>query len=115
MTNQEAFDTMVRHARRQGKRSETLDKDHCLYRGPEGLMCFVGAIIPDDEYKPEWDEKGIQAKDLPCAALAGVDKDLLNFMQYTHDFVPIEHWEERFERYAKEFHLTLPPLEAAHA
>lgn len=115
MTNQEAFDVMVRHLRKQGRKSEHPTEDRCLYRGPDGLMCAVGALIPDDQYRPEWDEKGVLANELPCKALRRVDKDLLRKMQYIHDFTAVEHWEQRFADCAERFNLTLPPLEASHA
>ena len=49
MTNQEAFETMVRHAREQGGRSLN-SQGKCRYRGQNGTKCFVGALIPDAEY-----------------------------------------------------------------
>lgn len=117
MTNQEAFDTMVRHARAQ--REKSLDELHqtCLYRGPRGLMCFVGKLIPDADYRKEWDEAGTSVKRIkhlvPC--LTNVSGDLLEDMQLTHDHIPVLGWEGKFSYIATDYHLTLPPLEAAHA
>lgn len=115
MTNQEAFDTMVRHLRRQGCRSQDEAHQTCLYRGPNGLKCAVGALIPDEEYMKEWDEKGVRVERLGCRALDGLNFDMLAFMQFTHDHISITQWEYRFVEAATRYGLTIPPLEAAHA
>lgn len=52
MTPQEIFDTVVTHLSKQGKRSVNIEGD-CLYRGPGGLSCAVGCLIPDSEYVHE--------------------------------------------------------------
>lgn len=117
MTNQEAFDTMVRHLRKQGRKSQDDERQTCLYRGPNGLKCAVGALIPDEEYRPEWDEKGMSASKIVkcCHALQGVDSNLLSIMQTIHDHCSITNWEAHFKSTASNYGLTLPPLEAAHA
>ena len=119
MTNQEAFDVMVRHLRKQGCKSVSEDGSKCLYRGPNGLMCAVGALIPDEEYRPEWDERGLSASKIVkcCHALQGVDSNLLSIMQTIHDHCSITNWEEHFKITASTYDLTLPPLEseASHA
>lgn len=58
---QAVFDHIVRHLARQRRRSASAPaertlmslKPTCLYRGPEGTMCAVGALIPDELYHPE--------------------------------------------------------------
>ena len=52
MTIQEIFDTVAVHLLKQGVRSVDLN-NVCLYRGPNGLKCAVGALIPDELYAPE--------------------------------------------------------------
>ena len=115
MTNQEAFDIMVTHLRKQGCKSEDEQHETCLYRGPNGLKCAVGALIPDEEYKPEWDEKGTAAGRLDCAALRGIEGGLLYAMQQAHDHSPVRWWEEKFQEIADTYHLTIPPMEVSHA
>jgi hypothetical protein len=51
MTNQELFDIVVAHARKQNKRA--IANEVCSYRTPEGLKCFAGALIKDEFYIPE--------------------------------------------------------------
>ena len=61
----DVFNYVVDHLRRQGKQS----RGHrswrpgavpyagviCAYRGDEGAMCAIGALITDDEYDPSWE------------------------------------------------------------
>lgn len=115
MTNQEAFTAMVQHLRKQGCKSQDEQHQTCLYRGPNGLKCAVGVLIPDEEYRDEWDEKGWQVAKLECVSLRGIDMHLLKQMQSTHDHISVPFWESHFEGIANQFRLTLPPLEASHA
>lgn len=32
-------------------------KQICLYRGPNGERCFIGAAIPDDKYDPHFEKE----------------------------------------------------------
>lgn len=52
-TVQETFDTVVTAVVKQGKPSMIKDDDNlpaCQYRGPDGLKCAAGHLIPDGEY-----------------------------------------------------------------
>jgi len=116
MTNQEAFDVMVRHLRKQGCKSLSAS-GRCVYRGPRGLRCAVGALIPDDEYCMNleyWGASWVQKK---VPALEGISTDILEEMQMIHDSDDPMTWERYFAAAAKSFGLTLPPLEseASHA
>lgn len=55
MNNQEIFDIAVRHLQHQKERSMGAFPDGtpcCMYRGNNGMMCAVGALIPDNVYDP---------------------------------------------------------------
>lgn len=103
-TKQETFDTVVAHLRKQGAKAE---KDgFCKYRTPEGLKCAAGCLIPDSDYKEEFEglnvgpngqltEIGVLIKNL------GHDIDLVRRLQYIHDNIPMKYWEEEFESLAK--------------
>ena len=58
-TNKTAFDKaseyLLATTAGQSKRANT---DFCLYRGPNGNKCAIGALIPDDMYDPKMDEYG---------------------------------------------------------
>jgi hypothetical protein len=51
MNAQEIFDKVVTHLRTQGKQAKNTSDD-CVYRRPNGLMCAVGCLIPDELYDP---------------------------------------------------------------
>ena len=48
-TLQEVFDIVSKHLLKQNERSGFSD-DSCSYRGPNGLKCAAGILIPDEEY-----------------------------------------------------------------
>ena len=110
MNNQEAFDIMVNHLRKQNKKAVKIDIDgttKCVYRGSNGLKCAIGCLIPDDEYSPLIERKGVRSLVIPT--LRNLDREFLAEMQETHDFYSPEDWEKRFRYIAKEYHLTLLP------
>ena len=57
MNQQELFDVVVAHARKQGKKSTQTGRTdgRCLYRGPDNLKCFMGTLIEDSEYHHVWE------------------------------------------------------------
>lgn len=48
MTYQDLFDTVADHLLTQ--REACTEAGDCVYRGPNGLKCAIGALIPDDKY-----------------------------------------------------------------
>lgn len=54
-TLQEVFNIVSTHLLTQGQMS--LDDSMCMYRSPNGMKCAAGALIPDNEYKPEFEKK----------------------------------------------------------
>ncbi len=53
MTNQEIFDKVSEFLIKQGKPCMT--DVGCTYRGPDGLKCAVGCVLPDELYHPGMD------------------------------------------------------------
>lgn len=102
MNNQEAFDKVVAHLVEQkvpssvtfhmtGPSEIDQPKAQCLYRGPNGLKCAIGCLIPDEMYFPKMDE-GYSFFDLPeimgsdFHKLFGIlDEDLMAELQAFHD------------------------------
>ena len=94
-TAQEVFDFVANHLFTQGVQAMGVQKDMigstpiCLYRGPEGTKCAVGAMIPDEEYEPEME--GFSVRDLPNLQTVIVNDDimanmeLLESLQCVHD------------------------------
>lgn len=54
-TNQVIFDKVAKHLLTQKVQCAN-SAGNCMYRGPNGLKCAVGALIPDEEYSPLMDD-----------------------------------------------------------
>jgi len=112
MNTQEAFDAAVEHLRKQGKRSQAKYSTDCLYRGPGGLKCAVGALIPDEIYRKSFEGVGIRPLINGFADLNSLFKavniTLLEQLQHIHDQSLVENWEKLFERLAEFHELTMP-------
>jgi hypothetical protein len=112
--NQKTFNKVVRHARKQRAKSITPkgDQDRCLYRGPEGRRCFVGALIPNKHYTAEMESvvcseyQDNVVTNLLCEL--GHDLKLCEYLQHIHDVFPVRQWEKKFEEVAREFDLVMP-------
>ena len=100
-TRSEIFNYVVEHLRRQGKQSvlsaQRLDRDGptCAYRGAEGTMCAVGALITDDEYNPSWEGYTVEFlfdEQLPASLRERLEphEEMLTVLQHFHD----SHLEE---------------------
>jgi hypothetical protein len=108
MNNQEAFNIMVQHLRKQGQRAILKDDPtSCAYRGADGLKCAIGALISDSEYKEEFEGKPVSSLS-DYGLFKDLDVGLLADMQNIHDFSLVEYWESRFKDIAEEYDLTLP-------
>ena len=89
--NQRAFDVAVRELKKQGGRSVN-DDEGCMYRGTNGSMCAVGALIADEHYCPSFEGNGVSSPDLgdkirAAVARSGycVSPSLLSELQRAHD------------------------------
>lgn len=104
MTPQEIFDTVARHLFTQGERSAepVLDDDgeeidtECLYRGPDGRSCAIGALLPDAAYRKDMEGRGAaqlcrQWSDV-LPAWMPPNVDLLEDLQIIHDRAV--HWKD---------------------
>ena len=132
MTQQEIFDTVLEHLRKQGKASLSTEGD-CTYRGPDGTSCAVGCLIPDELYDPlienvslpqifnnyppfrregDWPElRPIMAR---ISDHLGVENEpLLDALQRAHDGQLAAHglsaWEYRMRIIALDFRLEYKP------
>lgn len=60
-TEQKLFDFVATHLLTQRTRSNSVEAySRCLYRGPSGLKCAIGACISDENYSTEFE--GYSAK-----------------------------------------------------
>jgi hypothetical protein len=117
MDTQQAFETVVKHLRKQGCRSQQDTTVNgtitCMYRIPEnGLMCAVGALIPDEVYQESFEGTAIRRllRDEPAVneLFRKVNMNLLEDLQEVHDKQAVEDWEDAFERLATAYRLTMP-------
>jgi len=83
---QELFNYIVEAIVKQGRPSVG-DNDRCLYRGPDGLKCAAGHVIPDSMYSEAMENQGIvgvaEANLLPVSLSTHID--LITRLQYLHD------------------------------
>ena len=108
MTNQEAFDKMVAHLRKQGKPARDVN-GVCRYRTKDGLMCAVGCLLTDDEYKRGMEGMCVDALLPAYGVLQDLDPPFLAKMQDTHDAWDPSHWEARFADTAARYGLVYVP------
>ena len=112
-TEQQVFDFVVAHLRKQGEQSN--NSGGCAYRGynedGDTLMCAAGCLISDDQYTEEMDGSGDTTwKYLVCEGLVpGYHAKLIRRFQHIHDGFPCGMWEDLCYRLATEFNLTLEP------
>ena len=112
---QEVFDKMVGHLRKQNAKSEDEEGGACLYRGPNGLKCAVGCLIPDELYHyglegcsvNEGRVNATLSKVLDIKDFENYSKvfNLLQNVQHIHDEYSIQEWEREFKKAAKGFGL----------
>lgn len=111
MTNQEAFEKMVLHLRKQGAKATVVPGrglSSCMYRAPNGFRCAVGCLIPDDEYSPDFERASVSCIVGKVPSLDGVSMNLLIAMQHVHDNHEVYAWEAQFSDVAECYGLKLP-------
>ncbi len=129
LTKQQAFDLSVNGIRAQGyRRSVAADSPSCMYRGPDGLKCTVGHMIPDELYAPALENSSAYMFNgqnqyaagpvLPITSLLsgkGVI-DVATDLQQLHDAMDAQYFElqarqfeQGFSRIAKERGLLYTP------
>lgn len=94
-----------------------------MYRTSSGHKCFIGALIPDNKYKPEFEQCGLIGltkdpesyeynKALAVAQTAGVLEDQYIFameLQKIHDVFNEYVWETQFQKLSEKYNLTYTP------
>jgi len=114
MDRQKIFNEVRAHALKQQKRAIRDYDGTCMYRAPNGLKCFIGAVFPDEIYKPEMECMGIHAlvRDYPeihefFEVEREEDTQFLSNLQCIHDSVIVEQWEENLKDFAKRYGLEV--------
>jgi hypothetical protein len=94
MNRQEMFNFVATHLLTQKCRSKEFENGTCMYRGPGGLKCAVGALIPDAIYDRAFEGESAVSliERFPEVKQYIPDVDLAQDLQYIHDDVPTEQW-----------------------
>lgn len=125
MTDQEIFTRVWEHLNKQRVASVLKEPGRdsmCAYRTPDGRMCAVGCLIPDERYHPDMERKTVgglidgfpEIRDLFFGAGAHTIHDvynsqravLLDKLQGAHD-LKLDSWrgpEENFRLWVAEMH-----------
>ena len=112
MTRQEVFDIVLQHTRFDRRRSTGVIRAtrQCLYHGPEGMQCFVGALVQDEDYDERMELCGAVATNVPvlrALSKRGIDAydpqmlAMLRALQHIHDVVDTELWESELKKLAE--------------
>lgn len=122
MTPQQIFDTIAVGLIEQGMRSSD-ESGNCLYRGPNGLKCAAGMILPDDCRPQDYEGYGfretlwqMQGEGLSVPEYVRNNVPLISTLQTVHDNP--ESWEnltvlaDKLTTVAESFHLNAAAVEA---
>lgn len=126
-TLQDAFTVMFTGLRAQGFKQSAREVmedgvcvHKCMYRGPNGLKCALGMLLPDDEYLSEMEGNGVNTLTELSTTFAklcypmkkeemGVSLEKLEALQSIHDMCNDPAKMERaFRVFAIKNELTVP-------
>lgn len=117
---QKLFDKSVTHLLTQMEQS--MDDEHnCVYRGPNGLKCAIGALIDDEWYDKETlEEMAITAlcvqnavaksQGFSLSDLREEDWLILREVQIIHDEYLPQKWKDKLTALAEKHNLTMPQV-----
>lgn len=87
--------------------------EDCMYRGPEGSRCFLGALIDDEHYDPDYEglsprspQHGLLVLEAITAStgipltLTLKDDYFLEKLQMVHDAGDPSHWAQELTEFA---------------
>ncbi len=110
--NQEVFDYVVNALRLQNERS--IREGSCVYRGPDGLKCAAGHLIPDEDYKSCFEGRSVMMLSNAEVAIYfknnQFDINLVCDLQEIHDSYEVCNWERRFKELAETSGSRYTPL-----
>ncbi len=108
MDKQEIFNKVWNGAKAQGFERSIGEDGTCLYRGPKGLKCNAGLLIPDEEYR-EYME-GCNVMSLSSKTLFALGRMwFVDSLQKAHDrAVDSKTHEDNLRRVAQNEGLTEP-------
>lgn len=121
-TKQTAFNKIWQHATAPGAVPAVNENVDCVYRTSDGNRCFIGALIPDEEYELHRDADGCSTIELKSIGTLFVEKhpvvtklfddtctmDFLERLQGIHDVDSPELWKSELTSFAESHNLTIP-------
>lgn len=107
MNTQEIFDKVVTHLLTQNEKSLGYD-GLCKYRGNNGLMCAVGCLITDKDYRLEIE--GLSASHCTVLNSLGYSDPILEDLQIIHDNTLVSDWPQRLYQLALQTGLEVPQI-----
>ena len=119
--NQAVFGFIARHLLRQRAKSSIAtagrEETLCVFRGPGGLMCAAGCLVPDADYDPQWEHDGEIGGPDPFGHYSpssryflgrGFDLQLLSDLQWIHDLADVKEWPAKLSDAASDWGLRSP-------
>ena len=116
MNRQQVYETVRNHLITQNVKSVN-NLNAGVYRGRIGRKCAIGVIIPDDLYKPEFDEVNHNADIRSIIQRFGAinvlgyevdeqDIEFLDELQQIHDQYDPAVWASKLSQFATDWGLT---------
>jgi len=112
MTEQELFDIVYKHLMSQNAKSMMARAAGpgfiCAYRGNDGLMCAIGVLIPDEDYRADMERFSAQNLLVKGACLNHLASHhrLIDKLQGIHDNYPVKDWDRGLRETAVAFGLV---------
>jgi hypothetical protein len=110
-----AFDKGCSHLMKQNAKSQNANH-FCLYRGPKGRKCPVGAFIADKHYRKCLENCGVEHKGVKNSLAKSGWKirrgsklaQVMNRLQSIHDFIEVKRWKSSLIEAAEDFSIPIP-------
>ncbi len=101
---QKVFDKVAKHLLTQ--RCKSAVKGDCRYRGPNGLRCAIGALIPNKLYSADLEGRNARYLPAPIIKHIGAPKDFLVDLQRVHDDCHPNAWRRDLRYVAARYGLS---------
>lgn len=97
MTKQEIFDKVAIHLLTQ--KTQSIEFGSCLYRGPGGLKCAAGCLIPDSIYNHGMEGRSALTvfSTTPGLDYSVEHAQFIDDLQFIHDYSRPECWKDKLE------------------
>lgn len=111
MNKQEIFDIVSVHLILPNAKSE--NDSVCLYRGPNGLKCAAGALLPDEYYRTDMEERALLdvVRKFNVPEYWRTEWPFLEELQALHDEFTVEEWPDVLRSTARTYDLNTDALE----